>query len=198
MDENTRKRIFEPFFTTKASGGGTGLGLASAYGIIRNHGGVITVTSQIGCGSTFTVLLPASIHMQTKPQIQEETLIAGSGTVLLVDDEVSIAETTSMMLENMGYRVYMVGNGHDAVQIYGQRHSEIDIVLLDLILPGISGATVLAALKEINPQVKVLLCSGYCLAGEADKVMQSGCHGFIQKPFRINHLCRIIEDIIGG
>jgi len=197
MDDNTRKRIFEPFFTTKATGGGTGLGLASAYGIIRNHGGLITVTSQIGCGSTFTVLLPASTHLQARPEIQEETATAGSGTILLVDDEISIAETTSMMLENMGYRVYMVGNGHDAVQIYRQRHAEIDLVLLDLILPGMSGAKTFAALREINPQVRVLLCSGYCLAGEADKVMQSGCHGFIQKPFRINHLCRIIKDIIG-
>ncbi len=198
MDENTRKRIFEPFFTTKATGGGTGLGLASAYGIIRNHGGLITVTSQIGCGSIFTVLLPASTHMQPKPEIQEETVTVGTGTILLVDDEISIAETTSMMLENMGYRVYMVGNGHDAVQIYRQRHEEIDLVLLDLILPGMSGAKTFDALREINPQVRVLLCSGYCLAGEADNVMKSGCHGFIQKPFRINHLCREIEDIIGG
>ena len=198
MDENTRKRIFEPFFTTKATGGGTGLGLASAYGIIRNHGGLITVTSQIGCGSTFTVLLPASTHMQPKPEIQEEAATVGTGTILLVDDEISIAETTSMMLENMGYRVYMVGNGHDAVQIYRQRHEEIDLVLLDLILPGLSGAKTFAALREINPQVRVLLCSGYCLAGEADEVMKSGCHGFIQKPFRINHLCREIEGIIGA
>jgi two-component system, cell cycle sensor histidine kinase and response regulator CckA len=198
MDENTRKRIFEPFFTTKATGGGTGLGLASAYGIIRNHGGLITVTSQIACGSTFTILLPASTHMQPMLEVQEETAMAGTGTILLVDDELSIAETTSMMLENMGYRVYMVGNGHDAVQIYRQRSEEIDLVLLDLILPGMSGAKTFAALREINSQVRVLLCSGYCLAGEADKVMKNGCHGFIQKPFRINHLCRKIEDIIGG
>ena len=197
MDENTRKRIFEPFFTTKAAGGGTGLGLASAYGIIHNHGGMITVTSQIGCGSTFTVLLPASVNMQPQPEIQEEGATVGTGTILLVDDEISIAETTSLMLENMGYRVYMVGNGRDAVQIYRQRCDEIDLVILDLILPGMSGAKTFDALREIDPQVKVLLCSGYCLAGEADRVMKKGCRGFIQKPFRINHLCREIEDIIG-
>jgi PAS domain S-box-containing protein len=198
MDELTKERIFEPFFTTKRADKGTGLGLASAYGIIRNHGGFINVFSEPGKGSTFNIYLPASDkdNRVEEKSPDHEILEAGHETILIVDDELSNVTPTKHLLENLGYRVTAVGSGQEAISVYMQRSTDIDLVILDMIMPGISGGKTFDALREINPEAKVLLSSGYSADGEARQIMNRGCQGFIQKPFRIIELSQKIRDIL--
>ncbi|HOI75682.1 MAG TPA: PAS domain S-box protein [Syntrophales bacterium] len=194
MDRETLKRIFEPFFTTRSQEGGTGLGLASAYGIIRNHGGLIKAYSEPGRGSTFNVYLPSSEErVPAEDQGPSEDLLTGSGGILLVDDEPMILESASRMLGALGYTVYPAASGQDAVSMYMEKRDRIDLVILDMILPGISGAQVLRMLREIDPGVRVVLSSGYGLQGEVQKVMESGCRGFIQKPYSMKELSLSVQ-----
>ena len=197
MDQATLKRIFEPFFTTKAKQGGTGLGLASAYGIIRNHGGAITVQSEPGCGATFIIYLPASSR-QIAGEVREGSndLISGSGVILLVDDEPLILDTASEMLKMLGYTVFLAPTGQEAVSIYMEKHNVVDLVILDMILPGMNGAQILKLLKEINPDVRVILSSGYSMQGDACEVMDMGCAGFIQKPYSFADLSALVSQSI--
>jgi len=195
MDQQTLKKIFEPFFTTKLAQGGTGLGLASVYGIIRNHGGAIHADSEPGRGATFKIYLPSSREKVTHERRDiSKGLISGSGTILLVDDEPMILGVASEMLKMLGYTVYLAGNGQEAVSIYLQKNHVIDLVILDMILPGISGAQVLKMIQEVNPNVRVILSSGYSMQGEVQKVMESGCQGFIQKPYKFDDLSNIVHQ----
>jgi len=200
MDRETLKRIFEPFFTTRAKEGGTGLGLASAYGIIRNHGGLIKAYSEPGRGSTFNVYLPSSVEekMPEEEQGPPGGLLTGSGGILLVDDEPVILESASRMLGALGYTVYPVASGQDAVSLYMEKRDRIDLVILDMILPGMSGSQVLAMLREIDPGVRVVLSSGYGLQGEVQKVMEAGCRGFIQKPYSMKELSGFLHRILSS
>ncbi len=197
MDQKTIKRIFDPFFTTKEMSRGTGMGLASAYGIVQNHGGFFEVGSQVGKGSELSFYLPATNGTVTveKPSDQGQ-LIGGSETILLVDDEVIIADVASEMLENLGYTVILAMNGREAIDIYEKERSKVDLVILDLIMPGMNGNKTFDYLKQINPSVKVLLSSGYSLSGEASSIMDKGCGGFIQKPYDINKLSQKIREVI--
>jgi two-component system, cell cycle sensor histidine kinase and response regulator CckA len=197
MDHETLKKIFEPFFTTREQEGGTGLGLASAYGIIMKHGGIINACSSPGQGSTFNIYLPsakANIEKQHKGLRQD--LISGSGGILVVDDEPIIVDAASGMLSTLGYTVYEAVNGQEAVDTYMGKKDRIDLVILDIIMPGMSGAQILRKLKEINPGVKVILSSGYGLQGEVRKVMEEGCMGFIQKPYNFRDLSGMIHKIL--
>jgi CheY-like chemotaxis protein len=196
MDEKTRKRIFDPFFTTKEMGRGTGLGLATVYGIINGHKGMINVYSEPGHGTTFTIYLPASEKEIVKEETATGTIDRGTETILLVDDEKIILEVSRELLESMGYRVYAVGSGQEAVALFTRKRHEIDLVILDMIMPEISGGETFDRLREINPGIKVLLSSGYSLNGEAQTIMDRGCKGFIQKPFLIENLSRKVREIL--
>ena len=196
MDENTQQRIFEPFFTTKAKGRGTGLGLASAYGIIRNHGGMIRVDSKKGAGADFTILLPASDKEVIKEKKSKEDILRGTETVLLVDDEEIIINVGREILKELGYRILEARSGKEAVEVFHAQKREIDIVILDMIMPEWSGKETYLKLKEIRPDVKVLLSSGYSLGGQASEIMEQGCNGFIQKPFSIKALSHKIREIL--
>ena len=200
MDEATRQRIFDPFFTTKEMGRGTGLGLASVYGIIKNHDGFLDVFSEKGKGSTFVIYLPASPadRRRAEPEREkpEDDIVRGSGTVLLVDDEEMILKVAGQMLQRLGYNVMTVNSGHDALEIYEKNQSEIDIVILDMIMPGMGGGETHDQLKTINPCIKVLLSSGYSLNGKASEILMRGCDGFIQKPFNLNDLSHKIKEIL--
>ena len=180
MDEKTMKRVFDPFFTTKEKERGTGFGLASAYGIIKNHDGIITVESAKDEGATFHVYLPASEKPVTEEQEYEQKISIGSETVLLVDDESMIIDVSVQMLSKMGYKVLTAHNGKEAIDMFKQNYDKVAIVILDLIMPGMGGGEVYERLKEIDSNVKVLLSSGYSVDGQAAEILNRGCDGFIQ------------------
>jgi len=196
MDESICRRIFDPFFTTKEKARGTGLGLSSAYGIIKNHAGIITVYSEVGQGTTFNIYLPVS-HAAAYRDVPTETeLVKGSETVLLVDDEEMIIKVTQVMLEKLGYSVVIAKNGKQAVETVKSNGDEIDLVILDLIMPGIKGGKAFDLIHEIQPAMPVILSSGYSLNGQANDIMQRGCNGFIQKPFNISELSQKVRKIL--
>lgn len=198
IDKEDQKRIFEPFFTTKEMGRGTGLGLASVYGIIKNHGGYINVYSEKNQGTTFTIYLPASekdVHEEKEAIL---SLVKGTGTILLIDDEEMIISVGQELLEELGYKVLVAHSGLQAIEIYKQKHSAIDLVIMDMIMPGMGGGEAFDRLKEVNPEVKVLLSSGYSINGQATKILRRGCDGFIQKPFNMKQLSDKIHGIIGN
>jgi len=196
MDERILKHIFEPFFTTRERGRGTGLGLASAYGIVRNHGGIIDVRSKTGKGSTFILCLPASEKPVHRDAQASSSLLRGSETILLVDDERAILEVSKEMLETLGYKVITAAAGMEAVEIYQELRHSVDLVILDMIMPGMSGARTFDSLKSLNPDVKVLLSSGYSIDGEARDILERGCKGFIQKPYSAMAFSQRIREIL--
>jgi len=196
MDEATLRRIFDPFFTTKEMGRGTGLGLASAYGIIQNHGGIINVYSEKGLGTTFNIYLPISEKKIMEEKKSSEEILLGTETVLLVDDEGVIADVGTEMLQMMGYDVFVARDGHEALMLYDENRDRIDMVILDMIMPEMSGGETFDRLKESNPEIKVLLSSGYSLNGRAKDIINRGCKGFIQKPFSVKDLSHKIRDVL--
>ncbi len=194
MDEKTMEHIFDPFFTTKEMGRGTGLGLATVNGIIKGHKGIINVYSKPAKGTTFTIYLPASEKEVVNEKIQTKEIIKGTETILLVDDEKMVLGVNRKLLESIGYKVYTAGSGLEAVSIYMEKQNEIDLIILDMIMPGLSGAELIDRLIEINFSIKILLTSGYSIDGEAQKTMERGCSGFLQKPFQIEQLsCKVRE-----
>ena len=196
MDEATKQRIFDPFFTTKEMGRGTGLGLASVYGIINNHGGIIDVSSKKGEGATFTIYMPASDKEIVEEKRVSNEALKGTETVLLVDDEDRIVDIGKKILKIMGYKVLVARNGKEAIELYKKNQAGIDIVVLDMIMPEMGGGEAYDRLKEINPHVRVLLSSGYSIDGEATEILERGCNGFVQKPFSMKELSRRIREIL--
>ncbi len=197
MDEATQQRIFDPFFTTKEMGRGTGLGLASAYGIIKNHGGIMNVYSKKGEGTTFNVYLPASEKEVTiREKKLADEILSGTETVLIVDDEDMILDVGEEMLKEMGYKVLLARSGKEAVELYRKYKHEIDLVILDMIMPNMGGGEAYDTMKENNPKIKVLLSTGYSIRGQATEILERGCNGFIQKPFKIKELSRKIREIL--
>jgi PAS domain S-box-containing protein len=198
MDEKIQKRIFEPFFTTKEMGRGTGLGLATVYGIIKNHGGFIEVNSKKGDGTTFNVYLPATEIEVVEEKRADEALVRGSENVLLVDDEDLIIDVGEQILKRMGYTVLVARSGSEAIEIYSKKKDDIEMIVLDMIMPDMSGGEAYDRLREINPDIKVLLSSGYSLRGQAKDILARGCKGFIQKPFNMRELSHKLREVLEG
>jgi CheY-like chemotaxis protein len=196
IDKATLERIFDPFFTTKEMGRGTGLGLASVYGIIKSHDGYIDVESEIGHGTTFTIFLPASEGGIETNAEADARLIKGSGTLLIVDDEELVLDVGVNMLEKLGYTVLEAHNGTEGVEIFKANHDKIKMVILDIIMPDMGGGEVYDKIKAINPDVKVLLSSGYSVDGQAIELLERGCEGFMQKPFTLEELSGKITQIL--
>ena len=187
------ERIFEPFFTTKGPGKGTGLGLAAVYGIVNNHGGFIHVTSELGRGSEFAVHLPLMSPDEVRAEGKvEEAIEPGAGTVLVVDDEPLILAFAEESLTALGYQVVKAEDGARACEIYSRRSGRIDLVLMDIVLPGMSGIDATRKLREINPDVKVILSSGYSGRGKEREVVDAGGVDFIGKPYTVEMLSRIL------
>jgi CheY-like chemotaxis protein len=196
MDEKTCKRIFDPFFTTKERGRGTGLGLASAYGIIKNHDGIITAQSEKGKGTTFIIYLPASDKPVREAEVEPEVRFSGTGTILLIDDEDMILTVGKALLEKLGYQVLVAAGGSAGLEIYRQDRTKIDLVILDVIMPEMNGAETFERLYEIDSRVKVLFSSGYTMDSVAHDILKQGCQSFIQKPFDIKQLSLKIREAL--
>jgi len=197
MDKETVERVFDPFFTTKEMGRGTGLGLASSYGIIKGHGGYIDIESEKGYGTTFKIYLPASEKKVLKVVKTAEEIIEGTGTALLVDDEDVVLDVGQDLLEAIGYRVLIARDGKEAIEVYEKNRDDIDIVVLDMVMPNMGGGEAYDRMRKINPDIKVLLSSGYSIDGEATEILERGCDAFIQKPFKMKDLSQAIRKILG-
>jgi PAS domain S-box-containing protein len=197
MDEKTKQRIFEPFFTTKEMGRGTGLGLASAYGIVKSHGGFIDVESGIGHGSVFIIHLPISAKAAQKEKaIHEEKLYKGDETILLIDDEAVMLEVGAEMLNNLNYKVISASSGKEAVELFMKNKDEIQLTILDMVMPEMNGSETFDILNQIQPGLKVLVSSGYTLSEEAARISKLGCNSFIQKPFDIYRISSKIREVL--
>ncbi len=196
MDEETRSKIFEPFFTTKGLSKGTGLGLSSVYGIVKAHGGYIDVSSRVGRGTAFEIHLPATSASTETPPEPEISLDPGSGTVLLVDDEETVLAVGAEMLSRMNYTLHRAGGGEEAIRLFQEHHDEIDLVILDLVMPDMGGGEVFDRLRRIDPNVKVLLASGYSMDGKAADILKRGCDDFIQKPFDMALLSKMVNALL--
>jgi CheY-like chemotaxis protein len=196
MDNQTIQKIFDPFFTTKDIGHGTGLGLAMVYGIIRNHSGAISVKSTLNEGTSFSILLPAT-DKNILPEAEIlPTIENGSETVLLVDDEPMIIGVGREMLSALGYKVITAASGQEAINAYSENRDLIDLLIIDMIMPHMNGGELFDRLKTINPNARVLLCSGYSIDGQAREILDRGCEGFIQKPFNMTQLSLKIREIL--
>jgi two-component system cell cycle sensor histidine kinase/response regulator CckA len=198
MDEHVRSRIFEPFFTTKEPGKGTGLGMAMVYGIVRNHGGFIDVQSEVGKGTTIRVYLPVA----TEPSAVEEKEVSmgvaeGSGElILVVDDEEPLCNLLRDVLTRRGYRVLVARSGEEALELYQRWRDEVDLVILDMIMPGMSGQETFEAILALDPNARVLLSSGYTQEGAAGEVLRKGARGFLQKPYLITELANKVREVL--
>jgi CheY-like chemotaxis protein len=197
IPEETKKHIFEPFYTTKPVGKGTGMGLAAAYGIIKNHKGAISCSTEVGRGSTFTLYLPLTKPKKSaQPAAHERPAVSQAGLrILVVDDEPLVRDMLCITLESEGCKVSTAGDGREALTLYKNKWREIDLVILDMVLPEMSGRDIFRAMKQINPRVKTLLSSGYSIDGEARSILSEGVLGFIQKPFRKQDLMQLIGEV---
>lgn len=198
MDETTKMRIFEPFFSTKEPGKGTGMGLASVYGTMKNHGGAVFVYSEPGHGTTMKLLFPVIVlekEIIGQPEI-EENAITGNAHILLVDDEEFVLDSAARMLEDAGFKVSICRNGKEAIEFYRNNWQSLDLVILDMVMPEKNGKDAFIALKKINPEVIAFLSSGYSLNGEAQKILDEGIKAFIQKPYRWIELSRLINNAL--
>lgn len=199
MDTETRERVFEPFFTTKSVGKGTGLGLASVYGTVKSHGGFITVDSQKGKGSTFTVHIPLSKANVTPAQTaQTEEIVRGHGHIMVVDDEQMVCNLSREVLSYLGYTVHTCNDGTQAVEYYRRNPDKVDVVILDVIMPGMDGYETFQKLREVRDDVKVIITTGYSLKEDTNQILSRGVCGFIQKPFESGKLSRLVHDVITG
>ncbi|MCD6320525.1 MAG: response regulator [Candidatus Desulfofervidaceae bacterium] len=197
MDEATKQRIFEPFFTTKEKGKGTGLGLSMVYGIVRNHDGYIDVKSRLGQGTTFIIYLPAAEKKEQRQIEKEEVeILGGSETILLIDDEEVVRNLVKDILEGNGYKVLLAKDGEEGLSVYQACKDQINLVLLDMIMPKKSGTEVFKTLKSVNPNVKVLLVTGYSLNEQAQAILHNGALGFIQKPYQVKELLKTIRKVL--
>lgn len=188
-------QIFTPFFTTKGEGRGTGLGLAMVYNIVKQHNGFIKVTSRLSASSQFKIYLPVSTtcKLPIQDKFQSEILIIDSGVILVVDDEEIMRMTAKNILKECGYNVTLAKNGNEAIEIYKEKQGEIALVLLDMAMPEVSGKETFIELKKIDPDIKVILASGYRHDARVDEVLQLGVKSFIQKPYTIEKLALAVK-----
>jgi len=198
MDEVTLNQIFEPFFTTKDIGKGTGLGLATVYGAVKQNGGIIRVTSKIGQGTSFEIFLPRNLDiiLQNKDVISEEPSLGGNETILVVEDEPSILTITKTLLEREGYHVLTAENPDDAIRFARDGTHKIQLLITDVIMPGMNGQALVKSMLAFNPALKYLFMSGHTADVIAHHgVLDPGAH-FIEKPFTKKKLCFEVREAL--
>jgi CheY-like chemotaxis protein len=196
IDEKHLEHVFEPFFTTKQQRKGTGLGLATVYGAVREHNGSITVESELNKGTKFEILLPVS-SIQTSPEKKpDERIICGSGLILIIDDEEIIRSMTTELLEDLGYEVVSANNGNEGVRLFSEYRDKIDLVILDMVMPEMNGEECFRKIMKLNPQAKVIICSGYVNGANIDSLKNEGVIDFIKKPFNPGIFSHIIYEAL--
>jgi two-component system, cell cycle sensor histidine kinase and response regulator CckA len=198
MEEDVRPHIFEPFFTTKGLADGTGLGLATTFGIVKMHGGHITCDSEVGRGTTFSIYLPAAEagkpDMEQGPEVSAPA--GGTEKILVVDDEPMIRDLAKRILEKSGYSVLTAGSGKEGIEAYNQHKTEISLVILDLIMPEMGGKQCLEELLKINPQVKAIIASGFAVKGDTKTFLDTEAKGIVPKPFNMRELLRSVRHVL--
>ena len=198
MDKSVIDKIFEPFFTTKTIGAGTGLGLAAAYGSVTEHKGSISVSSRVGEGSAFTILLPLSDKKNLSCQESVDEVPSGNATVLLAEDESIVRSTAVHILEDLGYSVIIAENGKDAVHLYTINREKIDLVILDMIMPGYNGEECFYKIREIDPSMPVVVCSGFAHEQDINRMTKDGLNGFLLKPYRRFELAKMLYRVLNS
>jgi two-component system cell cycle sensor histidine kinase/response regulator CckA len=198
MDKETQSRVFEPFFTTKPPGEGTGMGLAAAYGTARAHGGAIRVHSQIGRGTTFTLYLPAAegADVPARHETPPPQRAVRPARILLIDDEAVVRQSLTMALEETGHQLVACQDAEEAVAYYESHWREIDVIILDMVMPKLSGQETFLALRQINPRAKVILASGYSIDTETQDTLQAGALVFVEKPFKLSELLETLAEAV--
>lgn len=206
MSPEVVPHIFEPFFTTKSKGHGTGLGLAMVYNIIKEHGGTIEVSSQMGKGTSFYIYLPRHLRGQDAAGVPSASNQAasstgihkGAGNVLFVDDEPVLRNMGKIFLERLGYTVFLAEDGEEALKIYQQNHAKIVVVVLDMTMPKLSGLETVKGLLAVDPGAKIVLASGYTAEGSTKDLLSAGAKAFIQKPYTMGSLAQTLQKVLGS
>lgn len=197
IEDEIRNKIFEPFFTTKEAGHGTGMGLAMVYGIVKNHGGAIQVESKVGKGTTFRLQFPL---VKKFSRIASDALQVdaprGNGNVLVVDDHDIVRDVASRMLSSLGYQVRTAKDGVEAIQIFREDFNTFDLVLVDMIMPGMGARECFRRLKEIKPDIRVVLVTGYGLNNAVQELLDAGMLGFVSKPFQMHKLAEVVKKAL--
>jgi len=196
IESELLEHIFEPFVTSKEKRTKTGLGLAMVFGIVDKHGGCIEVESERGKGSTFTVYLPATKEKERVVQPKPIASLKGDETVLVIDDEKEFRESVGRRLQALGYTVVKASSGEEAVKVLMNRKVKVDLVLLDMLMKGMDGAETFRRMREIAPNLKVIICSGFFLNSKCQLVLNGGGKGFIQKPFKDNELALKLREVL--
>ncbi|MCW8800155.1 MAG: response regulator [Desulfobacter sp.] len=200
MDGDTLEKIFKAFYSHdhKQFPEKKGLGLTFAKKIVKHHNGVIDVWSSLNVGSSFSIILPLAEHkhLDDMPSAQEE-LKLGHESVLLVDDEQRILDVGRTICKALGYTVFTAASGKDALKIYAEKKNDINVVVLDMIMPGMDGLDVFLALKKINPDIKVLLSTGYAIDENAQEMLKQGCKGYILKPYSVVDFSHKLREVLG-
>ena len=196
MDQETISRVFDPFFTTKFQG--RGMGMAAAHGIIKNHSGWILIDSELGKGTVVRIYLPAvAVQVKQSKETRSE-LVAGTGTILVIEDEDVVIDVIGPMLERLGYSMLAAKTGTEAVDIAKTFEGGIDLAILDIVLPDMGGTEVYPLIMEARPDMKVIVCSGYAVDGPAQEILDAGAQDFIQKPFSLETLSERLKGVLRG
>jgi len=198
MDAKTLDRIFEPFFTTKPVGKGTGLGLAVVHGIVASHNGIITVESQIGQGTTFTLYFPAQAQAESLTAAAASAVPLGRGQkILVLDDEVALTSMLQKTLRRMDYQVTTSNSGGEAIRLVRENPAQFDLVITDLTMPEINGLEVARQLHALRPELPVILMSGYSVSADADSRREAGICESLQKPVSMSALAETVQRVLG-